>query len=119
MVVLAMLGIPFVRSLETQDVRLDAPSVGLSAVFLFTLSFGLAQLLSEPLQAGIALAVCAASAAAFILRQLRVESPLIDLSPMRQSTFWPTLALVTIAMMSTAVTMMTFTMRPKFERLGS
>ena len=101
MVVLAALGIPFVRNLETQDVRLDAPSVGLSAVFLFTLSFGLAQLLTDPLQAGIALAVCAASAVAFILRQLRVESPLIDLSPMRQGTFWPTIMLVTIAMMST------------------
>ena len=101
MVLLAIVGIPLVRSLETQEVRLDVLSVGLSAVFLFTLSFGLAQLLTDPVQAGVALAVCAASAVAFVLRQLRTASPLIDLSPMRQSTFWPTILLVTVAMMST------------------
>lgn len=101
MVVLAAVGMFFVRDLGTEQVRLDALSVALSAVFLFTLSFGLAQLLTEPLQSAVVLAVCAASALTFVVRQTRVDAPLIDLSPMRRVTFWPTIVLVTIAMMST------------------
>lgn len=101
MVALALAGLPLVRNLGTTHVSFDALSVGLAAVFLFTLSFGLSQLLVSTAQAAISLAVCIASAIAFVVRQTRIDAPLIDVSPMLHITFWPTIILVTIAMMST------------------
>ena len=39
------------------------------------------------------------TAALFVLRQLRCEHPLIDLTPMKSRAFWPSVVLTTIAMM--------------------
>ena len=43
--------------------------------------------------------ICALSALAFVLRQGKVASPLIDMSPMKQKTFWPSILINVIAMM--------------------
>lgn len=98
MAALFLLGLVFVRNLGTSAAVLDVPSAVLSAVFLFTLSFGLAQLTVAPLVGGVSLAVAAASGAAFVVRQGRCEHPLIDMTPMRSVRFWPAVVLVVIAM---------------------
>lgn len=99
--VLLAAGAAFVRNLENSEAHLDLPSVALSAVTLTCLSFGLAELAISPVAGAVSLAAAVAGTAAFIVRQLRCEHPLIDLTPARRSVFWPTLLLVTVAMMST------------------
>lgn len=99
-VVLALLGVVFVRNLSNEDAHLDVPSVALSAVVLFTLSYGLAEITISVVPAVVSLAVAVASAALFVVRQLRCDNPLIDLSPVRRISYWPTLILQFVAMMS-------------------
>lgn len=101
MAVLIVGGAVLVKNLETSDAHLDAPSALLSAVFLTALSFGLAELTIMPLPAGIALALAALSAVAFVVRQTHCAFPLIDMEPMRFATFWPTIIMVIITMMTT------------------
>ena len=100
MAVLSVLGFFFVKNLETSEAHLDVPSVALSAIVLTALSFGLAQLTLDIVVAAIALIVAAASAAVFVVRQLRCAHPLIDLAPFKNRAFWPALLLATISMMS-------------------
>ncbi len=100
MAVLTVLGVAFVRDLPTSEARLDLPSVGLSAVFLFTLSFGLAQLTINAVMGVVFLAVAVASAVVFVIRQLHCDHPLIDLTPMASVRFWPAVLLVVVAMMT-------------------
>lgn len=101
MAVLAVLGVFFVKNLETGRAHLDLASVALSAAALCALSYGLAELTIDTPAALASLAVAIGTAAAFIVRQLKCEHPLIDLSPARSIRFWPTLLLATVAMMST------------------
>lgn len=101
MAVLAVLGFFFVKNLETSEAHLDVPSVVLPVLVLTALSYGLAQLTIEPLVAGVSLVLCVALAAAFVVRQLRCDHPLIDLTPVKSRAFWPALVLATVAMMST------------------
>ncbi len=101
MAVLTALGVAFVRDLPTSEAHLDLLSVGLSAVFLLSLSFGLAQLATNAIAGVVSLAVTVASAAVFVLRQLHCNHPLIDLAPMRNARFWPAILLVIVAMMTT------------------
>lgn len=101
MAILAVLGFFFVKNLDTSPAHLDMPSVALSSVGLFALSFGLAELTITPLVALASLAAAVLCVVVFILRQLRCAHPLIDLAPAKSITFWPTLVLVTITMMST------------------
>lgn len=101
MAVLIVSGAVLVKNLETSDAHLDTPSALLSAVFLTALSFGLAELTIMPLPAGIALALAALSAVAFVVRQTHCAFPLIDMEPMRFATFWPTIIMVIITMMTT------------------
>lgn len=101
MACLLIVGFVFVRNLENTPARLDIPSVILSAIFLSSLSFGLAELTLQPVVAGISLAVAVLSAIVFVVQQLRCDHPLINLEPMRFITFWPTIVLVIIAMMTT------------------
>ncbi len=101
MAVLAVLGAIFVRNMGYSPSHLDVPSVILSAVALFCLSFGLAQLMITPFAAAVSLVVAAVAAALFIVRQLRCKHPLINLTPAKSIAFWPALLLATIAMMST------------------
>lgn len=101
MAVLIVGGAVLVKNLETSDAHLDTPSALLSAVFLTALSFGLAELTIMPLPAGIALALAALSAVAFVVCQTHCAFPLIDMEPMRFATFWPTIIMVIITMMTT------------------
>lgn len=99
MVVIALLGMVFLRNLGISEVHLDVPSACLSAVFLFTLSFGLAQVMAQPVMGVASLAVAIASAVVFVVRQTRCAFPLIDITPMKSIRFWPATALVVVAMM--------------------
>ena len=99
MVVIALLGMVFLRNLGTSEVHLDVPSACLSAVFLFTLSFGLAQVMAQPVVGIASLAVAIASAVVFVVRQTRCAFPLIDVTPMKSIRFWPATVLVVVAMM--------------------
>ena len=101
MAVLTVLGLLCVRNLENKEAHLDVPSLALSAVALFTMSYGLALLSAAPVQAGVSLAVFAVATVAFIVRQLRCEHPLIGLTPMKRITFWPVTFLLIVSMMST------------------
>lgn len=101
MVAIIIAGAFLIRNLETHEAHLDIPSVVLASVFLFTLSFGLAELMVYPFYAGIALVTALVSAIIFALRQIHCAYPLIDLTPMRIATFWPTIIMVIIAMMTT------------------
>ena len=101
MALLAVLGFFFIKNLDTSPAHLDMPSVALSSVGLLTLSFGLAELTANTLVALASLAAAILCIVVFILRQLRCAHPLIDLAPAKSITFWPTLVLVTITMMST------------------
>lgn len=100
MAVLTVLGFFYMKNLETHEAHLDVLSVLLSAVALTVLSFGLTQLTTDGVLAAAALVLAAAMVAVFVVRQLRCAHPLIDLAPMKNRAFWPTLILVTIAMMS-------------------
>ena len=99
MVVIALLGMVFLRNLGTSEIHLDVPSACLSAVFLFTLSFGLAQVMAQPVVGIASLAVAIASAVVFVVRQTRCAFPLIDVTPMKSIRFWPATVLVVVAMM--------------------
>ena len=99
MVVLFLLGLVFLRDLGTSQVSLDVPSAVLSAVFLFTLSYGLAEVMTAPLVGVISLIVAIASAVVFVWRQGHCAFPLIDMTPMKSVRFWPAVVLVVVAMM--------------------
>lgn len=99
MVVIALLGMVLLRNLGTSEIHLDVPSACLSAVFLFTLSFGLAQVMAQPVVGIASLAVAIASAVVFVARQTRCAFPLIDVTPMKSIRFWPATVLVVVAMM--------------------
>lgn len=102
MALLGALGFFLIENLEDSgEAHLDMPSVALSAVGLVALSFGLAQLTLDAPVAAVALAVAAVTLAAFAVRQLRCAHPLIDLTPVKSISFWPTLLLVVVAMMTT------------------
>ena len=101
MAVIALLGFFFVKNLGVGRAHLDLASVALSSVALFLLSFGLANLTINTPAAVAALVAAVPIGAAFIVRQLRCEHPLIDLAPAKSIRFWPTLLLATVAMMST------------------
>ena len=88
-----------VKNMGFSPAHLDIPSTVLSAAFLCVLSLGLVELTIDiPLAVG-SLAVAVVTAALFVLRQLRCEHPLIDLTPMKSRAFWPSVVLTTIAMM--------------------
>ena len=99
MAVLALVALFAVKNMGFSPAHLDIPSTVLSAVFLCALSLGLVELtIDVPLAVG-SLAVAVATAVLFVLRQLRCEHPLIDLTPMKSRAFWPSVVLTTIAMM--------------------
>lgn len=99
MAVLALVALFAVKNMGFSPAHLDIPSTVLSAVFLCALSLGLVELtIDVPLAVG-SLAVAVVTAVLFVLRQLRCEHPLIDLTPMKSRAFWPSVVLTTIAMM--------------------
>lgn len=101
MLVLSILAFFFLDNLETFEAHLDVPSVVLSALTLVCMSFGLAQVSSNP-KAGLGLLFAfLALGAVFVRRQLTCKHPLIDLTPMKDSSYWPAVILVFVAMMCT------------------
>ena len=99
MAVLTLMALFAVKNMGFSPAHLDISSAVLSAVFLCALSLGLVELtIDVPLAVG-SLAVAAVTAVLFVLRQLRCEHPLIDLTPMKSRAFWPSVVLTTIAMM--------------------
>ena len=99
MAVLTLMALFAVKNMGFSPAHLDIPSTVLSAAFLCALSLGLVELTIDiPLAVG-SLAVAVVTAALFVLRQLRCEHPLIDLTPMKSRAFWPSVVLTTIAMM--------------------
>lgn len=99
MAVLALVALFAVKNMGFSPAHLDIPSTVLSAVFLCTLSLGLVELTIDVALAVGSLAVAVVTAVLFVLRQLRCEHPLIDLTPMKSRAFWPSVVLTTIAMM--------------------
>ena len=99
MAVLALVALFAVKNMGFSPAHLDIPSTVLSAVFLCALSLGLVELTIDVVLAVGSLAVAVVTAALFVLRQLRCEHPLIDLTPMKSRAFWPSVVLTTIAMM--------------------
>ncbi|MFZ2756692.1 MAG: MFS transporter, partial [Atopobiaceae bacterium] len=102
MVALAVVGIPVVRDVGEQvEARLDVASVALSAVGLTALVYGISEVTSAlglaiaSMGAGLAFIAC------FVVRQRRVESPLMNLEPMRKPLFAVACLLVAITMMVT------------------
>ncbi len=100
MVVLIVLGMLFVKNLENTEAHLDPLSVALSAVTLFALSFGLAEISVDAFAGGVSLAIAVAAAVAFTVRQLTCVHPLIELGPMRRITFWPATLFALVSLMS-------------------
>ena len=99
MAVLALVALFAVKNMGFSPAHLDIPSTVLSAAFLCALSLGLVELTIDVALAVGSLAAAAVTAALFVLRQLRCEHPLIDLTPMKSRSFWPSVVLTTIAMM--------------------
>ena len=97
MVLLGVLGFIYVKDLENSEAHLDAPSVTLSGVTLFALSFGLAEIAIDTVLGAVSLIIAVAAAVAFVACQY----PLIELSPMRRVSFWPAAVFALVSLMST------------------
>ena len=95
-------GIAVVRNLaEPTDVSLDGISVVLLALGLTALVFGLGEIMSDLPVALAAIAVAAIAIAVFAVRQLKLETPLLDIRPFANPGFWPAILLEVVAMMTT------------------
>lgn len=100
--VLMLLGLVFVKPLApTERVSLDIPSVILAAGGLTCFIFGLIMISSNVFLALVLVAVAAGIVALFSHRQKRLDTPLLNLEPMRTSGFWMACILVIFAMMTT------------------
>lgn len=94
-------GAVFLKNFQNQKSSLDIPSALMSAIFLASLSLGLAEITTNTLVGIAALVLAIAALALFVQCQFHCAYPLIDLTPMKSRTFWPATILVLIAMMST------------------
>ena len=101
MVLLCVLGFFYVKDLENSEAHLDAPSVTLSGVTLFALSFGLAEIAIDTVLGAVSLIIAVAAAGVFVARQLSCQYPLIELSPIRRVSFWPAAVFALVSLMST------------------
>lgn len=101
-VLLMVAGLAFVKPLvPTQKVKLDVLSVLLAAAGLISFIFGLLMIASNPLEAVVLVAVAVAVIAVFARRQDKLETPLLNLEPLRTSGFSLACILVIFAMMTT------------------
>lgn len=101
MVILAIFAIFAMQNLSTSPAKLDFLSVVLATLLLFTLSFGLSEIMIDVMWGAISLACCVVVGICFVLRQAKAKNPLINLSPMKSIRFWPSILLNTLAMMGT------------------
>ncbi len=81
---------------------IDLPSVALAFVGLAALMYGLGELTHDTLPAVIGLVIGAVVLAAFVIRQLKIKTPLLNLAPLRHSGFTVGVILVMFGMMGTA-----------------
>ncbi len=99
---LLIAGIFLVKNIAAPErIRLDVPSVVLAAVGLFLLVYGLSVLMENLPVALAAIAVGVVCLAVFAIRQFRVEIPLLNLKPLRNSLFLPVCFMVIVGMMTT------------------
>lgn len=99
-VVLLILGIALGRNLgPMQKAPVDALSIVLSAATLFALAFGLGQLTSNTALGVGCVVAGVVLGALFALRQLKLKTPLLDVSLLKSSRFWPGTILSMIGMM--------------------
>ena len=87
--------------LDTERTVLDAPSVALAAIGLTAFVYGLSSFTSDVFVGFVGLIAGAATIAAFVLRQRKLDEPLIDLSPLVNPRFAFACPLVIVAMMTT------------------
>lgn len=99
---IAVVGAFAVKSiLDTERTVLDAPSVALAAIGLTAFVYGLSSFTSDVFVGFTGLIAGAATIAAFVLRQRKLDEPLIDLSPLVNPRFALACPLVIVAMMTT------------------
>ena len=100
-VVLGVAGAFCIREVaEPTPVKLDILSVALLAFGLFSLVQGLSSVMALPVSAVCFLAAGIAILACFVIRQLRIPNPLLDLRPMKYPLFPPICALLLVAMLT-------------------
>jgi DHA2 family lincomycin resistance protein-like MFS transporter len=99
--VFSIAGFFLLKNLETAAARLDLPSLVFISIAIIALSLSLAEITTHPLLAIIALAAMLISGALFTMRQNHCKHPLINLAPLKNRSFSPTLILTMIGMMST------------------
>ena len=100
--VVLVVGIFFIKNYsETEKVKLDAVSVVLSALGLTALVYGLSQIMSNLPLALAALVLGVIILAGFALRQAMTQNPLLNLRPLKYSSFVFACILVIISMMTT------------------
>ena len=101
-IVVSCAGIALVRNFnEVHDASLDVMSAILMALALFVLSFGLTQIVTDPLLGIASLVAGAALLWAFSRRQRGRENPYLNLEPLRHIRFWPCCLMVLAALMTT------------------
>lgn len=97
---MGILGAFSVRNLgEAEKVRADALSVVLLCLGLFLFVYAVGSITSATVMAVVLLVVSVAILAVFCRRQFTLEVPLLDLSCMKVSQFWPAAILTMISMM--------------------
>lgn len=103
---LALIVIVLVVSLFTlhdigprENLKLDAASLALAAAGLTLFVYGLGQVTAMPLAGCVATAAGVALLAIFVVRQERIASPLLDMSPIHVRGFIPACLLVFCSMM--------------------
>lgn len=98
----ALVGAVCVKNiLDTERAKLDGPSVALAAVGLTAFVYGLSSFTANVVIGFAGLIFGAGVIAAFVLRQRKLDEPLIDLSPLLNSRFALACPLVIVAMMTT------------------
>lgn len=102
MLALGAAGYFLIRNVGEQvDARFDIPSIVLSAVGLTAFVFGVSEVATNLPMAVAAMAAGLAVIVAFVIRQGRIDDPLMDLRPMRIGLFAVACLLVAITMMVT------------------
>lgn len=98
LVIVGLAGMFLVTNLETQKIKLDAVSVALTPIFLTSLCSFLAYMTTSFYIAIVSAILCLVSAILFVVRQFKVDNPLINMTPMKQKSFWPSILVNVIAM---------------------
>lgn len=100
--ILVICGVRLVRNVaERRPAKLDILSVLLSAVGLTLFVYGLSLVSSDVLEALVAIGASIVVIAGFVKRQNSIESPMLDLAPLRNPRFSLACLLVIVAMMTT------------------